>query len=159
MDCGCAGGGGGGGGRAADVDGNGAVGAHAFGQREQMLREYSARRLMCMICPNRKGPAWGTEKKRPGKCGVLNVPISITIAGVKACPKGRHPDAEGIIPWMGVRWFGVPMPVRVLAVAIGKARGGISSVREVAGCGCVVVLKTRWERVKAWWGEKGLGGV
>lgn len=102
-----------------------------------------SRRAMCISCPSRKGAAWGCGGRPLGRCSVAGQPIGLMIAGVKPCPRGRHPDQAGRVRWMGISWLGVPMPIRWLAAALGRERGGIDQVEQLPGCGCV-------ERLKAW---------
>lgn len=90
---------------------------------------------MCETCPaGTLGPS------RYGRgvvaCSIDGKPIAKAIT--RACPRGRHPDAEGIVRWAGIRWFGVPMPLRV-KLRLWHPRH--PRLRRWDGCGCVVILK------------------
>ena len=65
------------------------------------------------------------------------------------CPEGKHPDSDGCITWGGVRWYGVPMPVRWLLRR--KLTGPLS------GCGCIKLLKDCWVWVVGLFQEKQYG--
>lgn len=61
----------------------------------------------------------------------------------ETCALGRWPDEEGIVRWAGVRWYGVPMPHRILWAVVGawlaiKLRIGS---RLFPGCGCIKSVK------------------
>ncbi len=47
------------------------------------------------------------------------------------------------IKWLGVWWYGVPMPIRAYLWCIGVVKPG-----KLPGCGCVVVLKDLWTKVR-----------
>lgn len=90
------------------------------------------RAVMCLACPSRRG----------GLCKPAGVPIVATIRGLAVCPKGRHPDDNGVLTWAWIRWHGVPKVVRwAVRPWIGRDR-----IRRLKGCGCIVVLKKLWGR-------------
>lgn len=47
------------------------------------------------------------------------------------CPLGKH-TTDGVVRWMGIRWYGVPAPLRWF--------GPLRRYR-LPGCGCIVPLK------------------
>jgi len=83
------------------------------------------RSAMCAACPRLRN--WTV-------CSIDNQPAS----GRTHCPKGRFPDAHGVVRWMRVRWYGVPYPLRVTVAALRAAR------KPLPGCGCIVRLKDLW---------------
>lgn len=105
--------------------------------------EFAALRVrlcMCRFCAGAKAD----RCPRDGEAiGAKLVPVTYS------CPRRRHPDADGIVRWLGVRWYGVPMPLRALAWLL-HARGTRplrEYVRTYAGCGCVKVLRDFWDRI------------
>lgn len=77
---------------------------------------------MCAACK------WST----PERCTLDGERFRRTVRPIgKPCPLGRHSDAEGKVRWLGLRWYGVPAPLRWF-----KLRG-----RRWPGCGCIVPLK------------------
>jgi hypothetical protein len=96
------------------------------------------RAIMCHVCiyAEHGADAWG---KGAVACTISGRPVAEHIRDAKpTCPRKRH---GAIVRWMGVRWFGVPHPIRV------TMRHKLTG--PVPGCGCIVALKTRWERHKA----------
>ena len=80
---------------------------------------------MCAACK------WST----PERCTLDGERFRRTVRPIgKPCPLGRHSDAEGKVRWLGLRWYGVPAPLRWF-----KLRG-----RRWPGCGCIVALKDAW---------------
>lgn len=59
------------------------------------------------------------------------------IAGRTSCPHRRYPDASGVLRWLGLRWYGVPAPLRWWL----QERWGLLQKTTLPGCGCIVVLK------------------
>lgn len=90
---------------------------------------------MCLGCRHARGTL----------CGVDGHSIPMHARGV-GCPTGRHPDADGHVTWMGVRWVGVPWIVRVWRWSEARDERWLG----VPGCGCVVVVKRAWLRLKGW---------
>lgn len=57
------------------------------------------------------------------------------------------------VRFAGVWWFGLPMPLRVALWAklrCGKDAPTWKQVKGLPGCGCIVALKSKYERVRAW---------
>jgi hypothetical protein len=69
---------------------------------------------------------------------------TMTIGG-EACPRGRHPDAAGVVRWpvRPVKWHGIPGPVRYWLAGLGYRPAAAWQ-----GCGCLVAAK----RLTAWLG-------
>lgn len=88
----------------------------------------------------RQAMCYGCEHAERESLTVLScegLPIAHRVVG-GMCPLNRFPDRENIVRWLGVRWYGVPMPIRLWAWATHPKhpRPGTFS-----GCGCVKVLK------------------
>lgn len=64
------------------------------------------------------------------------------------CPRGKHPDGDGLTLWLWVRWRGVPMPLRWWAWRKSRKVFGDEAMRpgDYPGCGCIHVLKAAIER-------------
>jgi len=60
----------------------------------------------------------------------------INHARTVTCPIGRHPK-NGVVTWLGINWYGTPLPIRFLL----KWRGKITQRRLLPGCGCIKRLK------------------
>lgn len=59
---------------------------------------------------------------------------------------GLTADSAGLVKWCGVRWIGVPYPLRLAAIVRGMvyAREWLpvrKALRKFAGCGCIWRLK------------------
>lgn len=95
--------------------------------------DIAGRAAMCCVCPHADEPGI-----RATACTVNGKPMATCIP--QGCPIGRHP-VDGIVTWLGIRWYGVPYPVRVwLWIAHPSHR----KPSWWPGCGCVKVLKDRW---------------
>lgn len=57
------------------------------------------------------------------------------------CPLNRHPDPAGVVKWAGIRWLGVPYPLRLWAWLMHPKHPRPSSIRQ---CGCIKPLKELW---------------
>jgi len=90
---------------------------------------------MCHVCPH---------GERDGGVGVVACTISgknilQATASDATCPQGRFPDADGIVVWRGLRWLGVPEPLRWRLVwDLGR------EPRHLDGCGCIAAIKASW---------------
>lgn len=90
------------------------------------------RAAMCQTCPRSIKSAAGSAIT----CTVLGRPVVEVVTTGMPCPDGRHPDAAGVVRWAGLRWLGVPEPLRWRLVwALGREPRGLS------GCGCVEAVK------------------
>ena len=89
---------------------------------------------MCSACSRRKGV----------DCDVTGIPTQWhRVSG--DCPRKRFPDKAGIVKWMGVKWMGVPMPIRLWLVLLGK----VERPDDFTGCGCLVAAKGLLARLAA----------
>jgi hypothetical protein len=75
-------------------------------------------------------------------CTISGRPVPEHVMG-RPCPKGKHPDPTGVTTWLGVRWYGVPYPIRLWLWATHPNHRKPSWF---GGCGCVVRLKQLWSR-------------
>jgi len=97
--------------------------------------------IACGVCPRlvRTGPQAFSLCTVDGKA-----PCS------RLCPKGRHVGPDGTLRWLGVRWMGVPAPIRwwgsagLYAEALGIGRK--VEWAKLPQCGCLA-------RVKGWWAK------
>lgn len=97
---------------------------------------------LCLGCRHAKGTACGVDGH--------SIPMHARSVG---CPRGVHPDERGHVVWMGVRWVGVPWIVRVWRWSEARDERWLG----VPGCGCVVVVKRAWLKMKGWgvaWGKR-----
>ena len=93
--------------------------------------------LRVVICANCKHCT-------PNLCGVSMHPLASHISG-RACPLGKHPDANGWVTWCGIRWIGLPMPVRLWWSLLNWNRLYI----DTPGCGCALWLKRLWIKLRS----------
>ncbi len=65
-------------------------------------------------------------------------------------------NTRGMVRWLGLWWYGVPMPIRVHAAwkaarsrrAAGKpAKLTRATFRKWQGCGCIAILKDLWTKI------------
>lgn len=92
----------------------------------------ATRAAICQLCPHAERDA----RHGATACGRTGQPIVALVVRAAACPVGRHPDAAGDVRWFGVRWHGVPEPLRWRLVwMLGREPRGL------VGCGCVARLK------------------
>lgn len=109
---------------------DGASGVNAAGKANRQTAY-----AMCHLCP------WATRAKRgaPTHCMQLSMPIVLTVG---RCPVGRHPDDDGNVRWLRVRWMGAPWPLRRRLPQV-----------DLPGCGCVWALKSlvrKANRLQTW---------
>lgn len=84
------------------------------------------RATLCLACP---------ERHAMTTCSLNGRPLSENVKrGV--CPDGRFPDKDGVVGWLGVRWYGVPAPIRWVwnVIRLGK-------MKKLPGCGCIKFLR------------------
>lgn len=123
-------------------------------QANLVLVDPGARAAMCDTCP-RVARAKGVDGIARGvRCTVNGADVgSLVMRPSATCPRGRWPDATGVVRWLGVRWSGVPMPLRHrLEQRYGRA------VR-LSACGCVAGLKRFWIEEQEGLGRWDVGGV
>ena len=116
----------------------GCGGGLAPSERER-LRERAA---LCRACPD--GLYAGMEAIG---CTISGRPIEHHLYGVE-CPAGRLPGPDGLVTWCGIRWYGVPWPVRLWARVTARTRPRLDSWR---GCGCIRWAKDLWVRAQLAW--------
>ena len=75
-------------------------------------------------------------------CTIDGYPLGHHIQG-GACPKKKQADDNGHVPWMGMKWLGIPSPVRWWHNRTKETRWD-----QVPGCGCVVWLKRLWMKIR-----------
>lgn len=112
------------------------------GAKERIEEARAANRARAIICQT----CIYAERSDATRFGLAVVscrglPIAEYITGLRACPEGKHPDRDGVVFWLGLRWFGVPGPLRL---AVKPWLSG-----SVPGCGCVRILKLAWMAFRA----------
>lgn len=92
-----------------------------------------SRAAMCCVC------RWGGWNART--CRRDGASVSLRVRGKDAtCPRGWH-TTDGLVRWMGLRWYGVPYPVRVVLAVLAESPHVSVKAAEFDGCGCVKALK------------------
>lgn len=91
--------------------------------------------LRVVICAN-------CNHHTPNICSVSMHPLESHING-RTCPLRKHPDANGWIRWCGIRWIGLPLPVRLWL----SLRFWDALYMDTPGCGCILWLKRLWNRL------------
>ena len=91
------------------------------------------RSIVCGSCKHLDGAA----------CGISGMPYQVHAAGHK-CPKNKQADENGYLRRFGMRWVGIPAPVRWW-----KAWRGDRRWLESPGCGCLLLLKRLWIKVRS----------
>lgn len=95
------------------------------------------RAALCQFCPHADhGEGFWTQGAV--ECTISGRAILEHVTGAP-CPRGYHPDSRGITRWLGVRWYGVPYPIRVLLWAFGASHRRPGAWGR---CGCLVWLKS-----------------
>lgn len=101
-----------------------------------------ARAIICHWCLYAEHEPDGTITGTAVACTVDGLSVDSHVTSCRpSCPKGKHPDENGMVVFMGIRWYGVPAFLRWLLVF--RLTGA------VPGCGCVAYLKDLWLRAKA----------
>lgn len=95
---------------------------------------------ICRACRRSDFDADDQRQAAAIQCTVDGMTIGKRLQDDASCPLGRWPDADGLVRWLGMRWHGVPMPVRL-----------VLAVRLYPGCGCIVPMKAAWKRLRSWW--------
>jgi hypothetical protein len=86
---------------------------------------------MCHVCP------WAEHGPSAWRDGAVACTIDgKPMRGRTTCPRGVW--SGGLIRWLGVKWRGVPMPIRWIMRAVYRI-----PLRKWVGCGCL-------DRVKRW---------
>lgn len=64
------------------------------------------------------------------------------------CPRKKHPGEDGRVRWLGLKWEGVPYPVRFYVwFRWMRDKPMRAFVRAPQGCGCIAGLKTAWRSI------------
>lgn len=97
------------------------------------------RATCCIACPEHHGFTVCTVS---GKLASTHVKTGM-------CPLGNFPDQNGVVTWLGVRWMGIPAPVRWASNTwLGrKAFGFRKPLPKLPGCGCLADIKAAWIRL------------
>lgn len=90
--------------------------------------------VMCHVCPERQDET----------CTVKDMPCGDIVRLRLACPMHHHPDGAGVLVWLGVRWYGVPMPIRAMWPLLRRLHRWDRLSGPLPWCGCVKYLKDRW---------------
>lgn len=89
------------------------------------------------------GKPVGTEGYTKTRSGLLVRNDRISLAAMRQYGVENPTYVDGVMRWAGIDWYGVPYPVRLGLVRMGK----LSHQSKLPGCGCVKVLKDAWESV------------
>ncbi len=84
-------------------------------------------------------------------CGECTSDATITACAVAMLGRSFvlvYQDGTTACAWM--RWNGYPYPLRVCLWLVFRREWPWRKVRKLPGCGCVVVLKDRWNGVREW---------
>jgi hypothetical protein len=99
--------------------------------------EQRARAVMCHTCAHALRDMAHPVAIGAVECRISGKPISWHIGTpAPSCPRSRH---GAIIRWFGIRWFGVPKPLRWFV------RARLSG--PIPGCGCIYRLKLLWRKL------------
>jgi len=98
---------------------------------------------LCHLCLYAEHAPVSAAVKGMVACTLDGAPMLAAVT--RPCPAGLHPDRDGVVRWMGVRWEGVPAPIRWWLWAFHPRHPRPGSF---AGCGCVRVLKRAWRRLR-----------
>ena len=147
------------------------------GVRKSVGLSASDAAVMCLVCIGPGGRRVGEHCTADADERTTLVPVTVR-AHEGTCPLGRHDVSPR---WLGVRWAGVPRPVRWalgndrLRVRLGllpfdEMLQGIEFINlrhalrrdalewregKRRGCGCVVALKAAWTRASSSaWGKR-----
>lgn len=85
-------------------------------------------------------------------CGCSKPIVRFNELDAYACAHfGISPDPSGLVHWAGVKWRGVPFPLRVWFVLRIAARGhsidSVESLGKFTNCGCLDAMKSLTERL------------
>jgi hypothetical protein len=86
---------------------------------------------MCMVCIERQGQV----------CTIKGLPTADIIHARLDCPMNHHPDGAGVLVWLGVKWYGVPYPLRVLWPLLRRLNRWKPLSGPLPWCGCVKAWK------------------
>jgi hypothetical protein len=109
------------------------MGCKCHAKADSRARERSCA-VMCHVCPERRGDA----------CTAQEMPCAEIVRLRLDCPLNHHPDGAGVLVWLGVRWYGVPMPIRAAWPVLRRLYRWPQLSGPLPWCGCVKRLKDRW---------------
>ena len=129
-----------------DFDGS----ASASEQARTVFRSHAA---MCEVCryADRGTDAHGV--RTAVWCRKAKIPVYAAIT-ISRCPVGRfeayrtNEHETPIYKWAFIRWYGVPMPIRIYHRLFTAAH---PSTKAYEGCGCIKALKDIYGQVKQRW--------
>lgn len=104
----------------------------------ERARDHAA---MCEICPYAQRGEGISMARTAVWCRIAQDPVLVRIT-LEQCPARTFAE-DGIVRWLGIEWYGVPMPVRWWLRLTHPKR---PKIRGFSGCGCVKVLKDLWIR-------------
>lgn len=99
---------------------------------------------LCHVCPRAEHDPVNAWVRGAVVCSIDGVPV-LNHVMLSSCPLGKHPDGSGITRWLGIRWFGLPYPLRVILWAFHPKHRPVSWWK---ACGCSVVGLRAWNYVK-----------
>lgn len=112
---------------------------------------------MCILCLHRRGTMCGrygvpvadaVQRTAYLSVRVIRADWTVTTESEERVACDRHPEGD-IIRWLGLRWYGVPAPLRWflrLLIAVRRVR---PLTGPLDGCGCIVALRDRWDALRA----------
>lgn len=92
--------------------------------------------VMCMVCPERRDQV----------CTVNELPTRRIVELRIACPMDHHPNGAGVLVWLGVKWYGVPAPIRWAWPVLRRLNRWPDLSGSLPWCGCVKTIKDWWTR-------------
>lgn len=98
-------------------------------------QEAAERALACAVCPHAVKDDRG-RRMYCGKQGNRSIAL-MTVNGQAVCPVGRWPNEKGETTWLGLRWLGVPEPLRW--VFLWRAKRNPKA--DGWSCGCLACVK------------------
>lgn len=101
------------------------------------------RGAMCHLCPMAERDTLEPWAIGAVRCTISGLQIQEHTVAAAPCPLGMHPDAQGLVRWAWLIWYGVPDPIR-LALA-NRLTGPLP------GCGCVKYIKDIYVKESATW--------
>lgn len=117
----------------------------ACGECKQSVEWVDRASVCAVMCDHCRVSAKNADGWAIG-CKLTGLTVSAACRTHLHCPLSRLPDYEGIVVWLGIRWYGVPFPLRVWRWA--TKFNDIDLYEYLARypqCGCIVVLKDWWE--------------
>ena len=104
------------------------------------------RALVCWCCWGTRLPqvwSWVIRHRPKNRCMVSGQAVVLHVYG-RPCPLGKTPQSGALARFMGIKYRGPSVIMRIMAWAIHPTHPKPSAF---TGCGCVDRLKSLWERV------------